>query len=208
MRIFGPLPPVTRGQHAAQCHVSSTHPSTLTLLTRLHTDSNKCRPLRQELDILYQHKESPPTVRAAVDRQLARWLVDNDEKARMMVYHAAKLLCCLRDHPTNSHHEPMALLTACLALWMFTALGKHTLPPTQSSSLLGSDPRPSRLSMAATLRFDKKIEEDMITLWKMGNADLRPFINGIGSLFETGWSLSIAVGMVLRAQYKHNRRVK
>ncbi|KAK2773903.1 hypothetical protein CKAH01_13370 [Colletotrichum kahawae] len=127
----------------------------------------------------------------------------------------------------------MALLTALLALWMFTALGKHTKPASSQTLPRDQDPallNPSSLLLGTpktvTLRFDNKIEEETIAQWRTGRSDLRPYINGVGSLFEqgasrrlvqetqrifsmqTGWSLSIAIGMVLRAQYKHNRRLK
>ncbi|KAE9571786.1 hypothetical protein CGMCC3_g12112 [Colletotrichum fructicola] len=165
-----------------------------------------------------------PTVRQTVDRKLSIWLEENEGKARIVVYHATKLLSWLRDHPTNSHHEPMALLTGTLALWMFTALGKHNKPDSSSRSLLQSSPASDETPRFVTLRLDKEIQEQMLVKWTSGDRGMRPYMGGVGSLIEqgasrrlvqesqrifssqTGWSLSIAIGMVVRAQYKNNRR--
>ncbi|KAF3800930.1 hypothetical protein GCG54_00010204 [Colletotrichum gloeosporioides] len=167
-----------------------------------------------------------PTIRQTVDRKLSIWLEENEAKARIVVYHAAKLLSWLRDHPTNSHHEPMALLTGTLALWMFTALGKHNKADSSSRSLLQSSPASDGTPKLVTLRLDKEIEEETLVKWTSGDRGMRPYMGGVGSLIEqgasrrlvqesqrifslqTGWSLSIAIGMVVRAQYKNNRRGK
>ncbi|KAF4477324.1 hypothetical protein CGGC5_v013309 [Colletotrichum fructicola Nara gc5] len=100
----------------------------------------------------------------------------------------------------------MALLTGTLALWMFTALGKHNKPDSSSRSLLQSSPASDETPRFVTLRLDKEIQEQMLVKWTSGDRGMRPYMGGVGSLIEQGWSLSIAIGMVVRAQYKNNRR--
>ncbi|KAF4855946.1 hypothetical protein CGCSCA4_v001045 [Colletotrichum siamense] len=168
--------------------------------------SKKSRSLRHELDILYQQKETPPQSNISIFFGRLKASEENEGKARIVVYHAAKLLSWLRDHPTNSHHEPMALLTGTLALWMFTALGKHNKPESSSRSLMQSSPASDGTARFVTLRLDKEIGEEILVKWTSGDRGTRPYIGGVGSLIEQGWSLSIAIGMVLRAQYKNNRR--
>lgn len=144
-------------------------------------------------------------VREAADRRLSLWLCQNKGKARVIVYHAAKLFSYIRNHPTGGHHEDNALLYATLSMWI------HTIFDSCQTS-------PSR-----TLRLDKPNDGEALIQWLSGGADFRLYVAGIGDLSDkrasdrlvqesvriltrnSGWSLGLAVSMVIRAQWRSNR---
>ncbi|KAF4777518.1 hypothetical protein HER10_EVM0003024 [Colletotrichum scovillei] len=149
-----------------------------------------------------------PQVREAADRRLSLWLRQNKGKARAIVYHAAKLFSYIRNHPTGGHHENNALLYATLSMWIHTLFNRH-----QTSSL-------------RTLRLDRTNHQGALVQWLSEDNDFRLYVAGIGDLNnerasdrlvqesvriltrKSGWSLGLAVSMVMRAQWRSNRGIR
>ncbi|KAL0765893.1 hypothetical protein CaCOL14_011634 [Colletotrichum acutatum] len=149
-----------------------------------------------------------PQVREAADRRLALWLRQNEAKARVIVYHAARLFSYIRNYPTCGHHENNALLYATLSMWIHTLFNRH-----QTSAL-------------RTLRLDKPNHQEALVQWLSVDFDFRLYVAGIGDLNDeraskrlvqesvriltrkSGWSLGLAVSMVMRAQWRSNRGIR
>ncbi|KAK1517852.1 uncharacterized protein CCOS01_12109 [Colletotrichum costaricense] len=149
-----------------------------------------------------------PQVREAADGRLSLWLRQNKGKARVIIYHAAKLFSYIRNHPTCGHHENNALLYATLSMWIHTLFNRH-----QTSSL-------------RTHRLDKPNHQEALVQWLSGDSDFRLYVAGIGDLNDerasdrlvqesvriltrkSGWSLGLAVSMVMRAQWRSNRGIR
>ncbi|KAK1689437.1 fungal-specific transcription factor domain-containing protein [Colletotrichum godetiae] len=144
-------------------------------------------------------------VREAADRRLRMWLRQNQGKARIIIYHAARLFSHIRNHFTPGHHEVNALLYATLSMWIHTLFYCH-----QTGSW-------------RTLRLDKLDGQKNIDEWLSGEPGFRLYVAGIGNLGEerasdrllqesvrmlsqkSGWSLGLAVSLVMRAQWRSNR---
>ncbi|KXH54810.1 hypothetical protein CSAL01_05457 [Colletotrichum salicis] len=105
-------------------------------------------------------------VREAADRRLRMLLHQNQAKARIIIYHAARLFSHIRNHPTPGHHEVNALLYATLSMWIHNLFDCH-----QPGSW-------------KTLRLDKLDRQENIDEWLSGEPGFRLYVAGVGNLGE------------------------
>ncbi|KAF5970211.1 C2H2 type zinc finger domain-containing protein [Fusarium bulbicola] len=116
--------------------------------------------------------------RSEAEVRLAHWVKSEGAKARLVVYHAAKVYSCIRERPFGDYSGTMAFLTATLAIWAVTMsvdfIAQPLWPPAEDHSF-----GQSRLKI---LRFDRYTDGSTIIDWVSGKENIRPYLSGIGAL--------------------------
>ncbi|KAH6684922.1 hypothetical protein F5X68DRAFT_233357 [Plectosphaerella plurivora] len=119
--------------------------------------------------------------------RLMSWVSEHSDSAREVALHAGALFRQCRSHPTSGYQEPISVLIATIALWVYNSSLPNHIPQHKSTSW--------EQQRTPTFRLDNETDKDNITLWIRNGERMRPFIVGIGNMHASkGYAKVLRMG--------------
>jgi hypothetical protein len=140
------------------------------------------RQIVQLAGLLTSGREPKDEIKIAeVRKQVRKWALEDQHKARLAMIHAGVLFWHVRRYSTDAFYEPSSVFLATLALWAYGTFAQSTSGPSaDGQSPQGEDDAES--PFPTSMQLDRPADDELVQLFVKRGGVMRANITGVGNL--------------------------
>jgi len=136
----------------------------------------------------YERPSGNDAKAASLTKDIQRWAIEDQYKARLATIHAGALFWHVRRYSVDAFYEPSSVFLATLALWAYGRFATHT---TGSNNQTNTNPEePSRdpdedgadSLFPTSMQLDRPADDELVQLFVKRGVTMKANIMGVGNL--------------------------